>query len=274
MPDQIDLSRMDTIPVGGPYGFPRLERHSTPPTSDFWDELWKRTDQQSYWARAREGKALSPYRDLYLAHLNKGDRILEAGCGIGQVVISLIALGFDCSGLDFAEKTISMLKSIHPETPFYVGDIRALPFNSESFDAYISLGVIEHFQDGQLEFLKEASRILRPGGRAFVSVPFYNGYRKFRTRLGLWESKSTRPFFESCITIEELNYLMSESGFDFVEAAYTNPVMTFAQETPIRPAYRLIEDVRYVRGGIDRMLDLFLSDQYFGHMVMAVGKKR
>ena len=49
--------------------------------------------------------------------------------------------------------------------------------------------------------------------------------------------------------------------------------MTFVQETPIRSLYRFIEDKRYIRAGIDRVLKMFLPQRWFGHMIMVVAKK-
>lgn len=49
--------------------------------------------------------------------------------------------------------------------------------------------------------------------------------------------------------------------------------MTFAQETPLRPFYLRIEDVRYVRGAVDRLLSLVLPESLFGHMVMMVARR-
>ncbi len=274
MPDLLDLSKMDTVVVDGPYGFRRLERYWKEPDSDFWDDLWKRTDPSSYWVRAAKGDALGDYRELYLSNLKKGSRVLEAGCGVGQVVISLRARGFDCYGLDFADKTIANLKAVFPDAPFHVGDIHNVPFGDGFFDAYISLGVIEHFQSGQLRMVEEAGRVVRSGGHIFLSVPALNGYRQLRTHFKWWKSSSNLPFFESCISEEELTFLLDKSGFDFMGSTYTNPVMTFAQETYLRSAYRVIEDVRYVRGAVDRTLNMFLPDNWFGHMVMVVGRKR
>ena len=49
--------------------------------------------------------------------------------------------------------------------------------------------------------------------------------------------------------------------------------MTFAQETPIRPLYRHIEDTRRLRGAVDRLLRLVLPKPIFGHMVMVVARR-
>jgi len=121
--------------------------------------------------------------------------------------------------------------------------------------------------------LREAARIIKPGGYIFVSVPAYNGYRKLKCRLGGYKDKATAPFFESCLSVEELNSLCLSAGFKPIEYSYQNTVMTFAQETPIRSLYYLIEDVRYVRGIVDRCLRLVLPKSWFGHMVMVVARR-
>ena len=71
-----------------------------------------------------------------------------------------------------------------------------------------------------------------------------------------------------------MKFLLDESGFDCMGFTYSNPVMTFVQETYLRSAYRVLEDVRYVRGAVDRTLNMFLPYNLFGHMVMVVGRKR
>ncbi len=53
-------------------------------------------------------------------------------------------------------------------------DLTALSFADESFDAVVSLEVMEHIPDFQRAFL-ECARVLRPGGRLLLSVPFHGG---------------------------------------------------------------------------------------------------
>lgn len=274
MPDLIDLSAMQSVPVMGPEGFIRLHRHWREPSDVMWDDIWKKTPSRDYWKYALSGRLAGDYERLFFKYLANQSRLLEAGCGVGQVVLALRARGFDCYGLDFAEAVVDLLKENFPDVPIQRGDIRALPYPNSYFDGYISLGVIEHFVDGQKGMLEEAARVLKPGGYAFVSVPAFNEYRKLRSRLGLYCKQADLPFFESCISVEELKSLLSNAGFDPVEVSYQNTVMTFAQETPIRPLYRYIEDVRYVRGAVDRFLRLLLPKSWFGHMVMVVARKK
>ena len=274
MKDQIDLSAMQSVPVIGPYGYPRLHRYWREPTGEMWDEIWLRTPSRDYWKAAMQGQLPLDYAPLFNKYLPKGSRLLEAGCGVGQVVLALRAQGFNCYGLDYAENVIKLLNEEFPEVPFTQGDIRDIPYPDAFFDGYITLGVIEHFVDGQREMLAEAARVIKKGGHIFVSVPVLNGFRKLRCKLSTYDRHANLPFFESCISVEELSSLLRENGFEPLEVIYTNTVMTFAQETPIRPLYRHIEDVRYVRGGVDRLLRLFLPKSYFGHMVMVIGCKQ
>lgn len=273
MPDQIDLSKMQSVPVMGPNGHLRLLRHWREPDSSMWDDIWANTSAQDYWRDALAGQLAPDYAPLFLKHLPSGARVLEAGCGIGQVVLAMRAKGFDCYGLDYAADTIRLLNREFPDVPFDQGDIRSLPYEDNSFDGYISLGVIEHFIEGQEQMLREAARVVKPGGWLFVSVPALNGWRKLRCRLGRYDKKGTDPFFETCFSVEELEVLLRNSGFVPVEHSFFNTVMTFAQETVIRPLYRCIEDVRYVRGAVDRLLRLILPRSMFGHMIMIVARR-
>jgi len=274
MPDQIDLSSMQSVPVIGARGFVRLHRHWREPDAAMWEKIWNGTKARSdYWAAARRGAMAGEYAAFFRRYLEPGSRIIEAGCGVGQVVLALRQWGHDCWGVDFAEETIALLNRKFPDVPFLKADIRELPFRDASFDAYISLGVIEHFASGQEAMLAEAARILRPGGIIFLSVPALNSYRKLRIRLGSYDRTAIEPFFEACYGLVELREMLLESGFEPLAHQFQNTVMTFAQETPVRPLYRLLEDTRFPRSAVDRLLRLVLPRRWFGHMLMVVGRR-
>jgi SAM-dependent methyltransferase len=271
MPDQIDLSQMESVAIA-PNGFPRVRRYWQEATDSFWAHIWDHTGSLAYWQDALNGRLSRVYERAIARYVKPGGKTLEAGCGLGQVVLALRARGFDCHGLDFAERTIELLRDRFPDTPFRSGDIRHLPYDDATFDAYLSFGVIEHFTAGQDIMLKEAARVLRPGGTIVLSVPGLNAYRRLRSRLGLYRSTVTKPFFEDCYSLEELKHLFAAAGLSYVDHYWENPVMTLMQESPLRPLYRLIEDTRYPRSISDRLLRLVLPKPWFGHMIMAVGR--
>ena len=256
----------------GPYL--RIRRFWQAPTENFWDRLWENTPTATYWSESLAGGGLGEYAGLYERTLPPAGAVLEAGCGAGQVVLGLRARGYDAHGLDNAPRVIEVLREAFPEVPFDLGDIRSLPYEDASFDGYVSLGVIEHFTSGQLEILREAHRVLRPRGHVFISVPAVNGFRRLRARLGRYRDSSDAPFFEDCYSEEELVALIDEAGFEVGDVVYTNPVMTFVQETFLRRPYRFIEDKPRIRALVDRILRRILPRRWFGHMIMVVGQKR
>ncbi|MBI4213681.1 MAG: methyltransferase domain-containing protein [Chloroflexi bacterium] len=51
-----------------------------------------------------------------------------------------------------------------------LGDVRCVPFRSDSFDLIYSMGTIEHFPDYDIA-AAEIFRVLKPGGTAIIGVP-------------------------------------------------------------------------------------------------------
>jgi SAM-dependent methyltransferase len=272
MKDQLDLSTMESVAVDRD-GFLRIRRYWKPPSESFWDDIWRNTPSRHYWSRALRGQGLGDFGPLYMRYLAPGASILEAGCGLGHVVLAFRALGFNAQGLDFATKTITLLNAAFPEVPIQHGDVRDLPYRSGIFDAYVSLGVIEHFEAGQEGILSEAARVLRPGGVLFLSVPAVNGYRRWRAGRGGYAGRPTTEFFEDCYSAEELRALVTAAGFSPLELSFGNPVMTFAQETWVRPLYWHLEGTRLPRSAVDRVLRRLLPRRWFGHMMMIVARK-
>jgi SAM-dependent methyltransferase len=97
-------------------------------------------------------------------------KILDAGCGTGEVSAKLIDLGHEVWGLDFAEPMIRHVRARFPSDRFWIGDIEHMPFADDTFDAVVCLGVVEYL-DSDEQALREIWRVLKPGGRAVVSTP-------------------------------------------------------------------------------------------------------
>lgn len=108
---------------------------------------------------------------LFEQYLPKEGTILEAGCGLGGWVRYLRDKGYDVVGLDRDANVVRRAREADPTLPVETGDITRLRWRDNELAGYISLGVIEHFEEGPQPALAEAFRVLKPGGRAIITVP-------------------------------------------------------------------------------------------------------
>jgi len=113
-----------------------------------------------------------------LAWLPKDAPILEAGCGLGAWVVALAERGYDIAGIDNDAAVIERLRESRPGLRVSQGEVLHLPFADGALGAVISLGVLEHFEGGCEEALRETWRVLRPGGVLVFTVPADNLFRK------------------------------------------------------------------------------------------------
>ena len=143
--------------------------------SNLWGSLWtNRTIEHEL----ETCDIHSPLKELFLSYLPVDGKILEAGCGLGRWVIFLKQHGYDIVGIDSNELAIAKLKDFDESLQVESGEVLGIHYPDNYFDAYISLDVVEHFEDGPNSALKEAHRILKPNGLIFVSVPTVNIIRK------------------------------------------------------------------------------------------------
>ena len=131
--------------------------------------------------RIEEEVAACPRRSItkyFEGYLPKDAPILEAGCGLGAWVVYLSDRGYDIAGIDNDASVIERLKAWKPTLDVRFGDIRKLPYEDGVLAAIISLGVMEHFEDGCEAALNETRRVLKPGGLLFFTVPTNNPFRR------------------------------------------------------------------------------------------------
>ena len=97
-------------------------------------------------------------------------KVMDFGCGKGNLVHALHRLGFDAYGCDvknyWTEEDLPVsekLKTI-PLSPY------RLPFDNNTFDVVVSTSVLEHAQNTE-ECFREIHRVLKPGGYAMHHYP-------------------------------------------------------------------------------------------------------
>lgn len=142
-------------------------------TKKAWNENWKPHEVEKL-LEIFNYPRVKKQMDLYLRYLPRKEKILEGGCGLGPYLIYLHKLGYDVVGIDYNEEPLRKVKQYDNNLQVSVMDVRNLQFSNESFGAYLSLGVIEHFPEGPQKAIQEANRVLKHGGIFIVQVPVMN----------------------------------------------------------------------------------------------------
>lgn len=163
--------------------------------------------------------------DKYLA--GKKARILEGGCGVGAWCEWFQERGHSIVGIEYDTNIVEKARSFKPDVAVELGDITDLKYPENEFDAYISLGVIEHFEHGPEKALEEAFRILKPGGLAFVTTPLLTPLRRFlshpvRSLYFLKRRLKGEPtyFWEYRFTKRELRGYLEKAGFEIIDTDF------------------------------------------------------
>ena len=114
------------------------------------------------------------HQRLLKAYVIAADKVkgnlLEVGCGEGRGIDWLMPKTESYSAIDKIVAVVEKLKAKHPESNIISGNIPPLPYADNTFDCVVSFQVIEHIRDDHA-FLKEISRVLKPGGFAMISTP-------------------------------------------------------------------------------------------------------
>jgi len=75
-------------------------------------------------------------------------------------------------GIDIASRIAAEARRRAPDIIAACGDVRQLPFATASFDVVVSISTLDHFEHREdiLVALREICRVLRPGGRLFLTL--------------------------------------------------------------------------------------------------------
>lgn len=137
---------------------------------------------------------------LKLAKIHPGMRVLDIGCGRGEIVLQCARLGAKTWGLDYATEALNLAHEVitsdenRKDANFMAiqkSKSDQLPFVEESMDVIFMLDIIEHLTPIELKnTLDEAYRILHPSGRLIIhTMPnlwYYRiGYPIYRYLQGL-----------------------------------------------------------------------------------------
>lgn len=109
---------------------------------------------------------------LHSLGLPAGSRLLDCGCGTGQLLLALVDLHYEPVGIDPSIHSLAIAQQkVGSHVPLYVGDGAHLPFADASFQAVVIAHVLEHVPDWQA-VLAESFRVCDvQGGLIFLFSP-------------------------------------------------------------------------------------------------------
>ena len=139
-----------------------------------------------------------------VAEVRPGMRILDVGCGRGEIVRHCLRLGVEAYGIDYSEVATLMTRDVVRSEMKLAGgalkgggvcrsDAKRLPFPNHYFDRVLMFDVVEHLYPWELhQAMLEVGRVLKPDGRFIVHTApnrWYDQYayplvRAVRTVLG------------------------------------------------------------------------------------------
>lgn len=124
-----------------------------------------------YLAHRTGGHADRPHLDWLCDRLADGARVLDAGCGAGVPVAERLADDHDVVGVDLSRGQLRRGRENVTQARFVQGDMSALGFADDSFDAICALFSLIHVPlDEHAGVAAAFHRVLRPGGLAVVTV--------------------------------------------------------------------------------------------------------
>ena len=187
---------------------------------------------------ASKGDRLPPRmaRSLLLMNLEPGMRVLDMGCGRGEIVLHAARRGAEVVGIDYSADCLRLTRRTlevasdrdRGRVTLRQADATALPFGNEVFERVLMLDIVEHLRDWQIgRALREAYRVLSPQGYLVLhTLPnrwaLQYGYPLFRLLLDLDRRlpRAPRSDVERSVHINEQDILglkrsLAEAGFTF-----------------------------------------------------------
>ena len=184
-----------------------------------------------------------------------GEQIVDLGCGSGRALLWNRDLGAAMTGIDIAP---FFSHEAREQVDLLLGDLRTLPFADATFDKAWSLDVLEHLSPDALSgMLREAARVLKPGGGLFVythvrkNAPIAAGLRWINAcarqleRLGLIDLRQERlrksDHLNPLRDVPHLEQVVADAGFRIERIRYYTPIVGgFVENIMMRMAERVM----------------------------------
>jgi 2-polyprenyl-3-methyl-5-hydroxy-6-metoxy-1,4-benzoquinol methylase len=110
---------------------------------------------------------------MFLESPESNNRLLDVGCGNGDMFDKMKILGWDVEGIETDPVACKLANAKHKK--IYISELEGREYADDHFDAIILNHVLEHVND-PIRLIKECHRILKPDGRMIIVTPNALGF--------------------------------------------------------------------------------------------------
>lgn len=175
---------------------------------EFFDEFERQHGDYDVLGKRAYKQLLNRFQTLVKPEKNQ--LCVDLGCGTGAFTRRLAIFGLDLLGIDISPRSIARANQEGGGPKYMTGDIMAVDLPAESADIAVFSGVLHHLpeREHRASALREALRILKPGGKVFAydphigspsmflyrhpSSPFYSDVGKTENEVLLGKSQMRR----------------------------------------------------------------------------------
>jgi len=138
-------------------------------------ETMHKLESSFWWYRALHNIILDRVNQM---HLPDSAKLLDAGCGTGGLLRKLHDAfpAYNLTGMEYHAEGMRHLQQLSGSS-IINGDVNAMPFSDNSFDALTLTDVLYHKNVQPDKCLAECFRVLKPHGHLLVNLPAYNWMR-------------------------------------------------------------------------------------------------
>jgi len=206
-------------------------------------------DQAHNWIRWARKPGLDSYwryrPELFELVPPPGTATLDTGCGEGRLARDLAERGHQVTGIDASPTLVGSARAAHPEGDYRVADAASLPFGDGSFDLVIAYNSLMDIDD-MPGAVREAARVLMPGGRYLISILHPANTGKATGQGDDFAFVVDRSYFETSLTQEHAE----RDGVSMVFTSYRRSLSTYARA--LEEAGFVIETMREPTSGSAR----------------------
>ena len=175
-----------------------------------WDAIARKRDS---W-RGMGGWYHRRLQEIYRFHTGTNQKILEIGCGEGELLASLQpARGV---GVDFSEEMICRARQRHPGLEFILADAHDLSALNETFDVIILSDLVNDLWDVQ-RALEQLKPLCTPPTRLILN--FYSRFWQLPLNLARALNLASPNLYQNWLTREDINALLRLANFESIRTS-------------------------------------------------------